>query len=404
MPWFLNVLVMSFIISIIPYCYIGWRLVKAFNIVFPGFSGWFRIFIPVALFLVNLLPFVILISHSGDNFDKLFLFSNNLQTADYLINYPFWIFQIIIVEIIFYFLVFDLVHIYLKKRKSGGSKKHFKRLAILKVSFFLFFLVYVPCKVYIDTNTIKITNYTVEIKKLPEQFQELRLTLTGDLQIDRYTQEKKITDFLNQIKKTDPDLIFFAGDIVTSGGFFITKAVQALCNSQAKLSRIACLGDHDLWSDSSKIASGLKKCGWEFLDNKHHIITYKDKRILITGITYVYDERIPGQKLNRILSAAPEVDLKILLVHQPAFIVKQAAQKYGYNLLLAGHTHGGQVVFRPFGIPLTPTKIENPVYTGDHKQGDLNIIVTNGIGLTMWPIRYQAPGEIVKIKLTKDRL
>ncbi len=392
---------MTFIIAIIPYCYIGWRLVKALNVVFPVISGWFRIVIPAAFLLVNLLPFIILISHSGNNFANFFLFSQKLQTADYLLNYPFWIFQIIIIEILSYFLLLDVIHIYLKKRKSGGSKKQFKKLAILKVGFFLFFLLYVTIRVYIDTNTIKITHHVVEINNLPEQLQELSLVLTGDIQVDRYTQEKKITRFQNQIEKTDPDLIFFAGDIVTSGGFFIPKAVQALCDIQAKSGRIACLGDHDLWSDSSKIATGLKKCGWEFLDNKHHIITYKEVRILITGITYVYDERISEQKLNLILSAAPEADLKILLVHQPAYILKQAAQKYGYNLLLAGHTHGGQVVFKPFGIPLTPTQIESPIYTGFHKQGDLNIIVTNGIGLTMWPIRYQAPGEIVKINLTK---
>ena len=161
------------------------------------------------------------------------------------------------------------------------------------------------------------------------------------------------------------------------------------------------MGDHDLWSGTDDISNGLRNCGWNFLTNQHHIIVYKGTKILVTGIRYVYDSRLTESEMDRILSSAPEADLKILLVHQPAEIVKKAAQKFNYDLFLAGHTHGGQVVFRPFGITLTPTQVENSIYTNHKKVDDLNFIVTNGVGLTMWPLRYQAPAEVVKIMLHK---
>ena len=356
-------------------------------------------FLTIIFLLVNLLPFIILIYHFTGNLNSLFIFTNDIQTADYFLHYPFWILQITIIESLVYFLIIDVIQIFVKKRNSPSTINWIKNLSKFKIGIFVFFLLYVGIRTYFDTNTIKTSSFEVEINNLPAAIKELNLALISDIQIDRYTQEKKIERFHEQLEKVNPDLIFFAGDIVTSGKHFIPMAVKALCNSQANLERIACLGDHDVWSDSNMIVSGLKNCDWETLNNQHHIIEYEGARILVTGITYVYDQRISQQKLNQILAAAPEADLKILLVHQPANVVKAAAEKNGYNLLLAGHTHGGQVVFRPFGIPLTPTQVESPIYRGHHKIGDLNVIITNGIGMTMWPIRYQAPAEIVKINL-----
>lgn len=164
---------------------------------------------------------------------------------------------------------------------------------------------------------------------------------------------------------------------------------------------MACMGDHDFWANPVKISNGLDQCGWNFLENEHHLIEHKGKKILITGITYIYSRRITPAHLRELLESAPAADLKILLVHQPASMVMKAAQEFGYDLLLAGHTHGGQVVFKPFGIPLTPSRLENKFYSGYGEYKDMPVIVTNGVGLTLAPIRYQAPAEVVKIDFVR---
>ncbi len=75
------------------------------------------------------------------------------------------------------------------------------------------------------------------------------------------------------------------------------------------------------------------------------------------------------------------------------------AKKYGYHLMLAGHTHGGQIVFKPFGYSLTPSRFENEHFSGYKKDAEITLIVTNGIGLTLAPLRYNAQSEISKINL-----
>ena len=96
------------------------------------------------------------------------------------------------------------------------------------------------------------------------------------------------------------------------------------------------------------------------------------------------------------------VDLKIVLIHQPNSQAVQSAARAGYNLFLAGHTHGGQVSFLfPF-INLTPTLLETRFVKGDFHFGQMLMIVTRGLGMSLVPMRYNSTPEITVIVLRKD--
>ena len=229
----------------------------------------------------------------------------------------------------------------------------------------------------------------------------MQLSLIADVQVDRYTQIDKLKQMQNLLDASGSEMLFFAGDIVTSGEKYIQQAVDALCGPGPFKEKFACMGDHDFWSDENAIMNGLKECKWNFLDNQHKLIEYKGKKILVTGITHIYSRRISQNELNAILSKAPEADYKILLVHQPAEFVIHSAARAGYQLLLAGHTHGGQIVFHPFGFNLTASQRETQYYSGYYRVDRMDVIVTNGIGLTLAPIRYRSHSEVFTIRLTR---
>jgi predicted MPP superfamily phosphohydrolase len=269
----------------------------------------------------------------------------------------------------------------------------------MKIFLLGFFIIYVGYRVYTDTYTVRTVSHDLKFKNLPSSLKNLTLLLIADVQIDRYTQESKILEFKDQLKANPADIVFFAGDIITSGTHYIPQGLRVMCDTQSKLGRIACVGDHDFWSDASRIAKGLTDCGWTFLNNTHHIIQHDSAQILITGVTHVYSKRTSNRELEKLLNNAPQADLKILLVHQPAEIVLDAAEKYGYHLLLAGHTHGGQVVFKPFGFTITPTQFENNIYSGFGVWKTLKVFVSNGIGISLMPLRYRAASEILRINI-----
>lgn len=386
---------------IIPYIYVGWRLIRSTRIIFPARAGLLRIIILVFIVFFNIFPLILLYYYSNGTLSNEFIYRTQINFLDYVFLFPFWIGLILIVEVLPYFLVSDIFQMITKLFFYKFYDVIHKWSAILKIVLILFFALYVTTTSLVDTYTISESEFKIKISNLPAELNNLNLALIADLQVDRFTQEYKINGVKELIKENQPDLLFFAGDLVTRGTYFINQGVEVLCDLQSKIERVACVGDHDYWANADRISKGLQNCGWTFLNNAHRIIDYNSKKILVTGITYVYSRRISLVQLTNLLKNAPKADLKILLVHQPSKMVIKTAEEYGYHILLAGHTHGGQVAFNPFGFTLTPTKFENKYYSGQYIKNKLNIFVTNGIGLTLMPLRYHAPAEVIKIILYK---
>ncbi len=394
-------MLITFAIVLIPYTYIAWRLINALALFYPQFHRPLKIVILVIFLLFNILPIISGIAYLLGQYRDLFFFSDHFSVFDILILIPYWIGLIIVLETFPYFLASDLFLLISRWFSVFQKANLVKWIALLKILLFTFFVIFVAIRVYLDTTKIKLSEYEIPIKDLPPELEKLNLVLIADIQVDKYTQEQKIEYFKLNIENLKPDLLFFAGDLVTSGTYYIDHGIGVLCDTEAGIARIACVGDHDIWSDAGRIAKGIENCGWEFLDDQHKVLTFKDKKILVTGVSYVYSKRISPPRLEELLESAPEADLKILLVHQPSKMVIAFAAKYGYHVLLAGHTHGGQIIFRPFGFTVTPTQMENKIFTGVFKKDDMSVIVTNGIGVSLVPLRFRAQGEIVQFKLKR---
>lgn len=386
-----------FLLLLIGYIYVGFRFSRAFSDLFSTSITKTRIATFGILLLLNLFPILILLYFASGNLNEFFTLKNQLHWQDYVFLYPFWIGIIVLMEVFPYYLLTDIASIIFRIIKFSFLKSGLKWASIIKFILPIFFIFFISIKSYLDTNKIKVKQYLVPIQNLNNDFQDLKLVLFADLQVDRYTQREKLLNVKEKINRLNADLILSAGDLVTYGEDFITEGVNLLCSLNAKVSRVSCLGDHDHWSNSGEISSGLQKCGWNFLENQHYVIPYNDHKILVTGVVYIYSRRISSEKLDSLLTNAPPADLKILLVHQPSQKVIRAAKKHGYDMVLAGHTHGGQIVFKPFGFDLTPSMFENPHFSGYGDDLGIPVIITNGIGLTLAPLRYNAPTEISQI-------
>lgn len=369
---------------------------------------------------LNLLPLVLLIAYKMGFGGQLFLNSPARHWLDYLLTFPFWWGLLVVLELLPYFLALDLAGGALRlagvvpgapSTAGLAAWPWFRILAGLKVALVAVLMVYVGVAAYLDTNRVRLSVAPVTVPGLPPELRGLRLVLLGDVQVDRETGPDKLARMRARVAEARSDLLLFAGDLVTDGPDFVEAGLRSLCGLEAPLGRVACMGDHDYWSAPALIAGGLDRCGWSFLDNRHRVIEVTNRpgtgdrgpmqprRILVTGVRYIYSDRPSPEELEALLAAAPPADLKILLVHQPALPVVQAAARHGYRLLLAGHTHGGQFVFHPFGFTLSPTQVENRFYSGHYRYGDLHVVVTNGVGLTLAPLRFGAPAEVSLVTL-----
>ena len=331
----------------------------------------------------------------------LLYFAGSVSWADYVFHYPVWIGLIIVVELTGPFVVLDLASLASRLAPSKLEKNR-RLLAYIRLTLAAACILYVPVRVLLDTTRVNDDRVRLALPDLPSEFHGLTITLVGDLQVDRYTGDSKINRVHTIVNNAGPDFLVNSGDNVTSGTAFLGRAGQAICAMKGSVASVAVFGDHDFWSSPDSVRSLLVGCGWVFLDNAHRVFDYRGRRILFSGLTNVYASRLKDAELDRFFDDAPAADLRILLTHQPAERVVSRAAARGYQLVLAGHTHGGQVVLHPFGVPFCPSMRETPYYTGVHHLGGTTVVITDGVGLTLAPVRYHAPAEVTTVTLFKN--
>ncbi|MBN2432612.1 MAG: metallophosphoesterase [Acidobacteria bacterium] len=396
MPWVVRMVLRFAPFVLLAQLYLAWRLWRSLVQLQPGWRSYRWLALPVLAWL-NALPLVFLIGYALDGGYPL----DNLRLiwADYLLVFPYWWGLIAAAECLPYFLLLEfgrLVFRFIPRRDPTALRRSF---AVAHLVVALLVGGYVAIRIVHDTYSITLEEVTAAIYELPPELAGIRLILLGDIQVDRYTQAAKLDQAAAILNDEPGDMMLFAGDLVTDGTAFIPQGVDLLCRLHAPAGRFACMGDHDWWSGPEQIAAGLTDCGWHFLEDRHHVQVVNGRRVLVTGVTYIYSRRARRADVERLFAAAPPADLKIVLVHQPAPLVKELALKHGYHLMLAGHTHGGQVVFRPFGLPLTLSQFENRHYSGMEDYHGLPVVVTDGIGLTLAPVRYHSRAKMTRITL-----
>jgi len=359
----------------------------------------------IFLIWLNLYPVVLIIIFIYFAISGEYVSSPDNKLIDYLLIYPFWCFFILTTQVGIYFLIIDFLKLLLFPyyRKHRDSLLRFQSGVVLVLV--VFFIIYIPLRVIYDYNAVSIR--TVEFKKdsLPDALNNFKIAFFSDIQADHYTDEGRLGNFISKVNELDPDLVLIAGDLITTGPKYIELSAKEVGKLKANYGVYSCVGDHDNWAyrndykkSVTEIKNSLMNNNVEMIDNGKRMINVDGAKIGITFVTNTYVGKVRDEVLDS-LSSNCTGDLKIFLTHQPRPYLTEAAQKNHFDLYLCGHTHGGQLslVF-PF-IQLTPTMIETNYIQGDFWFGDMLMIVTRGLGMSLAPIRYNSTPEITLIKI-----
>jgi predicted MPP superfamily phosphohydrolase len=152
------------------------------------------------------------------------------------------------------------------------------------------------------------------------------------------------------------------------------------------------LGNHDHWTDAALIADLFRAEGITVLLNQGMRIDLKGESFWLAGVN---DTMVGLEDLPLALAGSRDDEMKLLLAHNP--IILRRAARAGVDLVLSGHTHGGQVTLRPektrFGRP------RRRLLRGLGRRGNTQIYVTRGLGTVVLPIRYGCPPEVSVLEL-----
>jgi predicted MPP superfamily phosphohydrolase len=152
--------------------------------------------------------------------------------------------------------------------------------------------------------------------------------------------------------------------------------------------KLAVLGNHDLWTRNGVIEEALQSAGCRVLVNDAARLPAPHGDVAIVGIDEPWTGRADGA---RAFAAAADVPIKIAVSHAPEGL--PFVEGRGAALLLCGHTHGGQIA-----LPRGPVVVHGPLGrrwpSGLHRLGDMHLFVSRGLGNVDIPLRAYAPSDV----------
>lgn len=245
-----------------------------------------------------------------------------------------------------------------------------------------------------------IVKYGVQINNKSTDLQNIKLVMISDLHVETSSSSRYLEKAADKITSLHPDLILIAGDFAEGTLDPVTKdkLSQILSKLHARYGIYAVLGNHEYYGGES---DGIT----EFLYSQDLTVLRDELTESIGGKIYIagrhdYDSgRVLGGKrkpLAEILTGTDPSKPLILLDHQPRDISE--AKQAGVDLMLSGHTHGGQL----FPLQLT-TKSLFIIDRGILQEEPFHLIVSTGLGVWGPPIRTNSRSEIVEIDLTFDK-
>ena len=402
MPWILTV-TLTFLapLALISY-YVGRKLFKALTLRFSWDHKRAK-WITIAVYgYLHLLPILFALSFFIGGGEVTLSFTGENPWVDFFIVYPFWIALVVHIQAALLFSLTDLAKLVFRKfyKESRDRWRNVESKTVLTM--FGFILVYSLITIAFNTWTVRLSEKTIA---LPSQFpglDGLRIAQISDVQGDGRTTEEDLRKYVKRVNDLHPDIILFGGDIVTSGEKYIESTAAILGELRAKYGIFAAVGDHDIFSNRTRVVYALTSNGIQVIEDSGIVVQTEKGPIEITGITYTYRQRPDEPSLAKAMNGNSGA-YRILLCHQPAEPLVRIASEKGYNLFVAGHTHGGGVAF---GIPglflLAPASFETRYLSGLYHNDNLQVSVTNGLGLTLAPIRFNAPAEITLLTFVKQ--
>lgn len=238
----------------------------------------------------------------------------------------------------------------------------------------------------------------VPIKNLPDPFRGFTILQISDLHISMTLKKKYVRNVVDQAVRQRFDMIVFTGDMADGREKDMGKEAAPLSILTAPFGKYFVTGNHDYYSGVHSWLTRVKRLGFVPLINEHRIITKENTQIVLAGITdYRAGRIIPAHRSDpgKALRGAPLSSPRIMLAHQPKSIFQ--TDGLDVNLMICGHTHGGQYFPWNFLVGL-----DQPYVHGLHRHNGGRIYVNRGTGYWGPPLRVGAPPEITVLRLVNE--
>jgi len=247
----------------------------------------------------------------------------------------------------------------------------------------------------LEPKDIEVQRVDIRIPGLPPAFNGFTICQLTDIHHSPVVGLKYINKVVDKANSLSPDLVALTGDYIDDERKYAAPAIEALARLKARHGVVSILGNHDYFIGESYSREVIRQSRISLLQNSHIMIRSGGDTLCIAG-TRDYLEDKPDARAS--LKGVPLQVPRVLLSHHPDYSEYLPLDEK-VDLVLSGHTHGGQVRLPWSFAPIVPSSFGQKYSGGLVRNRLTQVYVSRGIGVSLIPVRFNCPPELTLIRL-----
>jgi len=251
----------------------------------------------------------------------------------------------------------------------------------------------------VQRTDFRVREIDIPLSGLPADLDGLRLLQISDIHLSPFLSEAELSRVIDACGELRPQVTLVTGDLISAKDDPLAACIRQLARLKADAGVFGCMGNHERYAKVEDAAERMAgRVGIRFLRGQAQPLRFGNAVLNLAGVDYqpMASRKTYLRGADRLLAPGA---FNVLLSHNPD--VFPVAARQGYNLLLAGHTHGGQVTVEILDQAINPARFLTPYVYGLYRSGAAAAYVTRGIGTIGLPARIGAPPEISLLRLRK---
>jgi predicted MPP superfamily phosphohydrolase len=246
---------------------------------------------------------------------------------------------------------------------------------------------------------LRVERVQVVVDDLDPGLEGTTFALVSDLHVGMFSRLARLHQISRAVDGLDADYVIACGDLIDDDPVFVPKFLEGLAPLRHDTPILAVLGNHEIYGDPSAVRESLEGSRVDLLFNEGRGVLQNEAILWLAGISDFAGRDSFAPDIDAALRGRPEGAFTVLFSHQPRAFAP--AVERDVDLVLAGHTHGGQFGVRSLGWSLAGVFL--PRDMGLYREKNTQMFITTGAGYWVVPMRFGMSPEVVLVELTRGR-